>query len=280
MVNFFNYNGKINSEGTSIISADNRGLRYGDGLFETLKFQNGLLILADEHFERLWKGLQVLQFEIPKNFTTGILKEEILSLVKKNGNGNPARIRLTIFRSCGGLYDARDHLPNYIIEALPLSADTGKWNSNGVILGLYNDVRKSCDILSNLKHNNYLPSVMAALYAQKEKWNDAIILNSYNRICESTIANIFLIKDEIIYTPGLSEGCVAGIMRNFLINNIFSSGFKLIEKQITIEELLNADEIFLTNSIYNMRWVQQVDDKKYTSDLSHKIYSSIISSIL
>jgi branched-chain amino acid aminotransferase len=280
MGNFFNYNGKIYSEGTPIISADNRGLRYGDGLFETLKFQNGLLIFADAHFERLWKGLLVLQFKIQKDFTPGFLKEEIYSLLKKNKNENSARIRLSVFRGNGGLYDAEDHLPHYVIETIPLSEDAGKWNSNGLILGTYNDVKKSCDILSNLKHNNYLPSVMAALHAKKEKWNDAVILNTHNRICESTIANIFLIKGEAVYTPALTEGCVAGIMRDFIIKNVSSLGFKIVEKEIAIDELLNADEVFLTNSIYNMRWVQQIDDKKHTSHLVHKIYFSVISSLL
>jgi branched-chain amino acid aminotransferase len=280
MGNFFNYNGKVYKNGDLIISADNRGLRYGDGLFETLKFQHEKLIFADAHFQRLWKGMEVLQFEIPKNFTHGFLQEEIYSLLKKNKIENSARVRLNIFRSSGGLYDPKDHLPNYIIEAMPLSEDVGKWNSNGLILGVYDEVKKSCDMLSNLKHNNYLPSVMAALQAKKEKWNDAIILNTYNRICESTIANIFIIKDEVVYTPALGEGCVAGIIRDFIINNISSLGFKSIEKEITIDELMNADEVFLTNSIYTMRWVQQIDDKKYTSHLAHKIYSSVISALL
>jgi len=276
MGNFFNYNGKIYKEGTAIVSADNRGLRYGDGLFETMKLKNGELIFADEHFPRLWKGLKTLQFELPKHFTPELLQEQILLLAKKNENENSARIRLSVFRSDGGLYDAKDHLPNYIIQSLPLSTDAGKWNGNGLILGIYNDVKKSCDILSNLKHNNYLPSVMAALHAKKQKWNDAIILNAYNRICESTIANIFLIKNDIIYTPALSEGCVAGIIRGYLISKIFSLGFSLVEKEITIDELMNADEVFLTNSIYNIRWVQQIDNKKYSNDLTLKIYSAVL----
>jgi branched-chain amino acid aminotransferase len=276
MGNFFNYNGKIYKEGAAIIGADNRGLRYGDGLFETMRFEIGQLILADEHFPRLWKGLQILQFELPKHFTPELLQQQIISLVEKNEIENSARIRLSIFRGDGGLYDAKDHLPNYIIQASSLSADAGKWNSNGLILGIYNEVKKSCDILSNLKHNNYLPSVMAALHAKKEKWNDAIILNMHNRVCESSIANIFVIKDEVIYTPTLSEGCVAGIIRNFLINKTFSSGFTLVQKQITVDELMNADEVFLTNSIYNIRWVQQIANKKYNNILTQKIYSSLL----
>jgi branched-chain amino acid aminotransferase len=277
---FFNYNGKIYKERDAVIGAANRGLRYGDGLFETMKYKNGALLFAKQHFARLWNGLKILQFEIPKHVTQDFLEKEIVALLNTTEIKHDARIRLNIFRGDGGLYDAKDDVLNYIIEIWELSADSGKWNSNGLVVGIYDEVKKSCDVLSNLKHNNYLPSVIAALYAKKEKWNDALILNSYDRICETTIANIFLIKDEIIYTPPLSEGCVAGIMRAFLIEQLHSLKFIINEKPITLSEVMDADEICLTNSIYNIRWVQQIGNKSFSNTLTQKIYSSIISTIL
>lgn len=279
MGNFFNYNGKIYQEDTAVIGPDNRGLRYGDGLFETIKLNNGYLIFSEEHFDRLWRGLNILQFDIPKHFTSDHLQKEILALAKKNELVN-ARIRLNVFRGDGGLNDAKDHLPNYIIQAWPLLADTFKLNSNGLILGIDDRIRKSIDILSNLKHNNYLPNAIAALNAKKEKWNDAIILNAFNRVCETTIANIYLIKNGVIYTPALSEGCVAGVMRNFLVEKIKKAGYNIEETAITIETLLAADEVFLSNSIYNIRWVQSIPDKKFDNIITQKIFSGIISTIL
>ncbi|MEO7581665.1 MAG: aminotransferase class IV, partial [Ferruginibacter sp.] len=203
-MNYFNYNGKIYKESSLVIGADNRGLRYGDGLFETIKMKNGNLFFEDEHFARLWKGLSVLQFDIPKHFTIEKLQEEIRSLAKKNGTEATARIRINIIRGDGGLYDAKNHQPNYIIQTWPIVPGNGELNSNGLVLGIYSDVRKSCDILSNLKHNNYLPYLMAALKAKQEKWNDAIVLNTDGRICETTIANIFIIKSQVVFTPQLS----------------------------------------------------------------------------
>src|SRR5436190_21848126 len=110
-MNYFNFNGKIFKEGSPVIGPDNRGLRYGDGLFETMKMINGQLILADEHFARLWKGLKLLHFDIPKHFTVEILQQEIISTAKKNGHDSLARIRLQIIRGDGGLFDAKNHLP-------------------------------------------------------------------------------------------------------------------------------------------------------------------------
>jgi branched-chain amino acid aminotransferase len=274
---YFIYNGKSYQEGAMLLSANSRGLRFGDGLFETIKSINGQLEFIDEHFARLWKGMQVLQFNIPKHFTPDHLQSEITGLLKKNKHQKTARIRITVFRGDGGLYDPTNHTPNYLVQTWALPDDTGKWNSNGLVLGIYPEVRKSCDILSNLKHNNFLPYVMAALYAKQQKWNDALLLNTEGRLCDTTIANIFLIKDETVYTPSLPEGCIAGVMRKNVISHFNAGNQKIIERRLSIDDLKEADEVFLTNSIYNMRWVQNIGDKKYSTVYTHKIYSAIFS---
>ena len=140
-------------------------------------------------------------------------------------------------------------------------------------------VKKSCDILSNLKHNNYLPYVMAALHAKKQKWNDAIVLNSEGRVADTTIANIFFIKDGKIFTPALEEGCVAGVMRKAVVKQLMVDGWQMTERAATIEDIMNADEVFLTNSIYDIRWVQRIGDKEYSNLLTQKIYTTILPTI-
>ena len=276
---YLNYNGKLFKEGSPLIAADNRGLRYGDGLFETMKFLNGKLLNEDEHFSRLWKGLKVLEFEIPKHFTTELLQQQITELVKKNVHEASARIRLTIIRGDGGLYDVKSHKPSYIIQSWSLPPGNEKWNSNGLVLGIYDAAKKSCDILSNLKHNNYLVYVMAALAAKKEKWNDAIVLNTAGHLCDSTIANIFIIKDHTVFTPSLNEGCVAGVTRKLLIKYLQSMNFAIVEKSLTVAELLSADEVFLTNSMYNIRWVQRVDGTAYSNIQTQQIFAGFIKTI-
>lgn len=258
-----------------MISSASRGLRFGDGLFETIKSTKGQLEMADEHFARLWKGLNVLKFKIPKHFTHDHLEEEILALLNKNGHNNTARIRLTVFRGEGGLYDEISHVPNYMIETWALPEETGRWNSNGLVLGIYPDVKKSYDILSNLKHNNFLPYVMAAIHTKEQKWNDALVLNTEGRICDTTIANIFLIKGEVIYTPALQEGCIAGIMRKHIIEQLKFRSYAVIETELSVENLSDADEVFLTNSVYNIRWVQSIGDKKYGNTQAQKIYAAV-----
>jgi len=276
---WFNFNGKLFKEGTPVIGAASRGLRYGDGIFETMKMINGQLILDNEHFARLWKGMQVLQFTIPKHFEPEKLLAEIVLLAQKNNCEKLARVRLTLFRAAGGLYDTTDHFPQYIIEAWPLQQSNLQLNSNGLDIGIYEAAKKSCDVLSNLKTNNFLPYVLAALEAKKQKWNDALLLNSRGRICDSTIANVFIIKDAVLYTPALQEGCVAGIVRKFVIDHSAAAGFDCIEKEISIEELLHADEVFLTNSIYTIRWVKSIRDKIFVNTITQKIYTAVSTTI-
>jgi len=276
---YFIYNGKMLKQGTAIIGAGSRGLRFGDGLFETIKGIRGELQFADEHFARLWKGMSLLQFKIPVHFTPERLQEEIGELLQKNGHLYMARIRLTIVRGDGGLFDDTDHNPGYLIQTWALPENTGEWNSNGLMMGICNDVRKSCDLLSQIKHNNFLPYVMAALHAKKQKWNDAVVLNHYGRICDTAVANIFLIKDGLIYTPSLDEGCIAGIMRKNMLRHLLKEGRTVMEAKITADDLLAADEVFVTNSIHNMRWVQGIGDKSYSNSLTLKIYSSFLSTI-
>ena len=267
---FYNYNGKIFSENENIIGPTNRGLRYGDGIFETIKFQNASIILADDHFKRLWQGMKALQFSIPVHLTVEKLTAEINALIKKN-KLKEARIRITVIRSDGGIYDPKNDTPNYIIEAIKLPEDNGLLNINGLQICIYEVALKSIDLFSNIKNNNYLPYFMGAKFAKQQQCNDALILNSKGNICDSTIANIFFIKDKIIYTTALSEGCVAGVMRNWLINTLRILNYKVEEIIITKSILCEADEVFLSNSIYNIRWVGSLDDKNYTNIEIQKI---------
>ncbi|MFM2359662.1 MAG: hypothetical protein RLY16_1655 [Bacteroidota bacterium] len=271
---YYNFNGHLFPNEQAAVGPGNRGLRYGDGLFETMRLFHGKLQWADEHFARLWKGMQTLHFAIPKHFSPEVLTQQIIQTAKKNGHDRHARIRLTIIRGSGGLYDAISHQPNYLIETWLLQPETGEWNSNGLVVGIYEEVRKMADRVANLKHNNFLPYVMAALHAQQEKWNDALVLNHFGTICDSTIANVFAVKEGNVFTPALSQGCIAGIVREQMIHHIKQQGITIVECEMTTDWLLKADEVFLTNSISWMRWVREIGDATYGCAIAHQIYSS------
>ncbi|MDQ2718533.1 MAG: aminotransferase class IV [Bacteroidota bacterium] len=276
---FFIYNDQFFISGNPVISAGNRGLRYGDGLFETMRMYQREILNIDFHFERLFNGLLLLQFEHTKEFTRDFLTKKINDLLHKNNHQKNARIRLMVFRGDGGIFDEENSFPDYIIETSPLDEKI-ELNSNGLVVDVFPDVRKSCDRFSNLKSNNYLPFVMSGLFAKKNNFNDAIILNSFDRVCESSIANAFIIKNKNIYTPPLSEGCVAGVMRRWMLEKFSLEKYIVIEKNLLIDDLLKADEFFLTNSIQPIRWVKKFREKIYGNEESTKVFQNIMQSIL
>ena len=275
---FFIFNNTFYSNNSAVISPSNRGLRYGDGLFETMKSIKGKIINADFHFERLFSGLALLKFDIPKAFNQDFILGKISELCMKNKYNKAARVRLMIIRGNGGIFDPENLFPNYLIEAWELT-DHNELNVNGLIVDLFPGAKKSCDDFSNLKSNNYLPYVMAALYAKEHNINDCIILNSFGRICDTAIANIFIISKKEIVTPPLSEGCVAGVIRRWMLEKFNFENYKVVERALTEDELLNAEECFLTNSIYYVRWVKSFRNKSYPSSSVQKIYKHILQTI-
>ncbi|HVZ24825.1 MAG TPA: aminotransferase class IV, partial [Sediminibacterium sp.] len=134
-----------------LLLPDNRSFRYGDGFFETLKLVNGLLPLGDLHFERLFHSLEVMGFEKPAHFHRPYLEEQIKKVVTKNGHTRLARIRLTIFRGEGGLYDPVSDFPNHLVQSWELNPASCQLNENGLVLGLYEQACKAMDGFSAIK---------------------------------------------------------------------------------------------------------------------------------
>ncbi len=273
---YLNQNGKIIKEEKTIISPNNRSFRYGDGCFETMKMIDGKILLQDYHFERLFASLALLQFDVPNYLTADYLQQQILEVAKKNYHNKLARIRLTINRGDGGLYDPQNHFPNYIIQTWDLNPANNILNENGLVIDVFTKAKKVCDDYSHVKSNNYLSYAMAALWAKKQHVNDAILLNPYDRIADATIANVFIITNDIIKTPSLAEGCVSGVMRRYLLTKMRAENMPIDETKIEIEELLQANEIFLTNGIYGIRWVKQLRENNYTNTASALLHEQFI----
>lgn len=278
MSTFDYFNGQFLPTGTPVIAADSRALRYGDGLFETIKVINNQLMLAELHFARLFNGLELLGFEVPKHFTPDSITGIILQLCRKNKATKAARVRLSVIRGNGGPYDPETMQPQLLIQCWPLPEHLTELNQNGLQVGIYRDARKNADAFSHLKSNNYLPYLMGAQFARKHQLNDAILLNLYDRICDATIANIAWIKNGTIFTPPLSEGGVGGVMRKYLLQHCESiTGIRMMEQAGTVANLEDADELFLTNAISGIRWVAQCGNKTYGNALTAILYKRLIS---
>lgn len=263
---YINHNGKLLQRNAAGIPLDNGAFRYGFGLFETMLVKDGTLQLARYHMERLFDGMETLSLRHPALLTEDRLQALVLETVKKNNSLPLCRVRLQVYAGSGGMFGSEADRPGFVIECFDLNPEAIAWNENGLVLGIAEQLFKSPDMLANLKSCNALVYAASARQARENKWNDALICNTNGNIIESTIANIFWVKDGDIYTPPLSEGCVAGVMRRHLLTT-----HNIHEAPLSVDTLLNADEVFLSNAIRGIRWVGNIGNKSYANTISHPL---------
>lgn len=276
MRNLVLLNGKYLNESEAAVSVNNRSFRYGDGCFETIKVINGKINLATFHVDRLFFSLQLLQFELPTFFTTEFVLRSIQQLTEKNRHQKRARVRLCIFADNGSLYDIENRRFNYLIQSWPLDLSSNTLNENGLVIGTYPNGFKAADNFANIKSNNFLLYSMAAIHAKKNYWNDALVLNHKETFADTSIANFFIIQDKNILTPPLTDGPVNGTMRRYLLQSLPALGFRVKEDSINLSQFLNADECFLTNAIYGLKWVKQFENINFKIKHIYTIYNELI----
>ncbi|HEY2350557.1 MAG TPA: aminotransferase class IV [Puia sp.] len=259
-----NYNGKLIDPRTPVATSANRSLRFGDGVFETMYWDGQKIENLDFHFDRLFKGLTVLQFDLSDGFTREFISEEIEKLCENNSSSAKARVRLNIFREDGPVLLPVGNKPVFIIETAAYPEE----NLTPLRLTVYKSEMKSTGILSNLKTNNYLLNTIAIQFAKENGFDDAIILNSRGNICEASSSNIFMVQKGVLFTPALSQGCVAGTKRRELLEILPSLGFQIEETIITKDMIFEMEEIFLTNAIRPVRPVICIDNTYYSRELT------------
>lgn len=265
---FFCLNGAFYPAEENPVSPQMRAEKFGNGIFETMRLFQGKILNAPYHFERLLNSMNELGFS-NSHFSSSFFIEEIKKLLELNQEKNHARIRLMVTQSA-----TADKKINYLIESWGLPS-LFEFNE-GLKLDFFPDAQKKISTDAHLKKNNCAIAAQARKYAEINLLDDAIILNELNRISECSIANIFIIKNNKIYTPPLSEACVAGTMRRFLLNDFLPKQYSICEKEITKNELLNGDEIFLTNAIRPIRWVEEIGEHSFSQSVTFSIWKNLI----
>ena len=245
----------------------NRAFVYGDLLFETIRFSGGELVNIDFHAKRLEQGAKLLGFDLPSKWGVNYLSDLILSQI----NSHNSRIRLVMSRQGEGFYLPDNNAVSFHVQHWPLLPKKVLVDD----IDVFESQNKACSSLSNLKSGNALIYVLASQYAAANGLDDALIMNQYGRLAETTSSNVFWIKNGVISTPPLTEGPVAGIMREVVMELVIKKGLMLQERELTIEELLVADECFLTNALNGITMVNKFRGKQ----MEHKITSILQSEI-
>jgi len=256
-----NFDGEILEKESLKLPYNNRAFAYGDALFETLKYHNNSIQFVEDHYFRLMASMRMLRMEIPLYFSMDYFQDQMLKTIQAAGL-EQARIRFQVFRKEGGFYLPKTNEIHFLIEVFPLA----QVKSEKYELELFKDFYVYSGLLSNLKTTNRILNVVAGIFAFENNVDDCILLNEKKHVVETTKANIFLVKANQIITPPITEGCVKGIMRKKVIEEIKRIGFyQLIEAEISPFEIQKADAVFITNSIIGVQAVSKYRKKEFNT---------------
>lgn len=264
---FMNFNGQIIPSDQEVLSVNNRGFRYGDGLFESMRYMNGAIKFPELHIDRIQKGMKVLKLDNNMLIDSWFLREKVEELARRNKTGPDARIKLTIFRDSEGLYTPSSNKMAYVLESQMLSESQYTFNQKGLIIDVFDELTKPVNILANLKTCNSLVYVLAGVYKKQHALDEVMILNQYGFLCESISSNVFVVYDRKLYTPSLNEGCIGGVMRQVIMRLAKENGIDLIEAQVNPDILNEADEVFITNASKGIQWVMGYNNKRYFNEV-------------
>ncbi|WP_422080520.1 aminotransferase class IV [Ulvibacterium sp.] len=271
-----NFNGTLLPENAFFLNHENRGLRYGDSLFETLRAVDGQILLWEDHYLRLMASMRILRMEIPMEFTMEFLEAEIRKTIHAGPSAKNSRIRFTVFRNDGGLYLPKSNEISYVIERKELAHPFYILEEKSVEVELFKDFYVNTGLLSTLKTSNRLINVTGSIYAQENGYDNCLLLNQNKMVVEALNGNVFLVQGTSIKTPPLSDGCLNGIIRKKLLEIIGNlNGYNLEEASISPFELQKSDELFITNSISGIQPVTKYRKKEYTTQIARDLVGKL-----
>jgi len=272
-----NFDGKLLTEEVNFLNQENRGLRYGDSLFETIRVVNGKVFFWEAHYLRLMASMRILRMEIPMNFTMEYLEEQIVKTIKAKDLGmRPVRVRLTVFRKNGGLYTPDTNDVSFLIEVKALHSAFYTLEAEAYEVELFKDFYVNPDMLSSLKTNNKILNVVGSIFAKENKYQNCLLLNTNKSVVEALNGNLFLVKGNIIKTPPISDGCLNGIIRNKLIAILAKiEDYTLSEASISPFELQKADELFITNTIVGIQPITKYRKKGFGTVVSKNLLGKL-----
>ncbi|MFC3882091.1 aminodeoxychorismate lyase [Bacillus songklensis] len=251
-------NGNIIKREEAVISPFDHGYMYGIGLFETFRTYNGHPFLLDDHLVRLNKGLEDLniQYRCEREGMISILKQ----LLKVNGL-QEAYVRVNVSAGVGDVglqVDPYNH-PTVIVYVKPLPSLKQK-EKEGILLETR---RNSPEGSRRLKSHHYLNNILAKQEIGSNPSKEGIFLTKQGYIAEGIVSNVFFVKENIVYTPSLETGILDGVTRQLVLSLLEKLGVRAEEGLFTTEDLLESDEVFVTNSVQEITPITKIGSHLY-----------------
>lgn len=256
-------NGTILAEQEARISPLDRGFLYGDGLFETLKAEPGRVHFLARHLDRLARGCRTLGIPYPGDTD---FRGLILELLDRNGIRSQAAVKILVTRGThrGPLTFEPCGPPTVAVFARPYTPPNAERWVTGLSLSLEREILENPSSgICGFKTLNYLPFLLALDRAHRRGFDDAALLNDRGEICECATSNLFLFRDGRLQTPDEACGLLPGILRQAVLECMTAGGEPVEEVRIGPEELLQSDEIFVTNSLVEILPVGRIEGKVF-----------------
>ena len=269
-------NGKFYSEKNSKISVFDHGLLYGDGVFEGIRAYHGRVFKLKEHIDRLFYSAKAILLNIPMSKQQ--LMDATIETCRKN-NLNDGYVRLVVTRGAGtlGLNPNRCSNPQVIIIADTIQLYPASLYKKGMEIVTVATTRNHHNAVNPaIKSLNYLNNILAKIEANTAGYEEAIMLNSEGYVAECTGDNLFIIKDNQMFTPSLSSGALHGITRQTSIDLVGELGVPTSEPNLTRYDLYNADECFLTGTGAEIVPVVKIDERKIGNGKPGKITKKLV----
>lgn len=260
-----NVNGELLPKGSENIGVENRGFKYADSVFETLKVYKGKILYWEDHYFRLMSSMRIMRMEIPMNFTMEFLETEILRTIGSTNNQPlSARVRLSVNRTGGGLYRPETNDIDYVITFSKSDDNLYYSHLESYTVDLFKDYFINPGLLSNIKKSDKTLNILGSIYAEENDFDNCLILNSDKNLVEALNGNLFLVFGDHIKTPALDQGCVKGILRKQLLEMLKRDpNYTIEETSISPFELQRADETFITNVIMGIQSITNYRKKVF-----------------
>jgi branched-chain amino acid aminotransferase len=237
------------------ISVTDSGFLYGAGLFETMRSHNGVVFALNDHLDRLFTSADVLSINNP--YDSEYITKAITDLLSAN-KLTDARLRLTLTN--GPMTESEEQRKStLLITAAKFRSYPPEYYKKGVLVVLCPFKQNPIDPASGRKTTSYFTRMIALSLAHQKKAAEAIWFTLDNRLAEGCISNVFLVKDSELYTPPVNTPVLPGVARKTVCRLALQNSIKLTEKDLTIDDVLSADEIFMTNVIMQVMPITKVE---------------------
>lgn len=271
--NYVCYDNKFYAEDQPIFKL-NRAMKFGDGAFETIRIVNGKPKYLDFHLDRLSQALKTLEIVVS---STDLEELEVCisQLIIKNEIVKGGILRVIAQRAGLGKYTPETNRVFFYLETEKMAIDNYELNKSGLKLGVSKKVRVDYTQFSSYKTLNSIPYVLAAKEKFESPFDELVLLNSKGRIAEATASNLFMVIRNTVYFPSVSEGGVAGVMKRIIVSKMDQLGISFQEKELSLSDLEEANEVFISNSIIGINWISSYESKRYFKKISSKLIEQL-----